>query len=101
MGAFSVSEIMHDGMSYDIPRVPCLSVRPYDNFEVLAYLGVRVEYREPLPDNWDSILRQCALRTDNWSKLIETNTTRGIIQQCQLGNKRMILKSLGRQNKVA
>ncbi|KAH7182438.1 uncharacterized protein B0J16DRAFT_321220 [Fusarium flagelliforme] len=45
---FLVVEIMHEGKSRDIPWVPCPSVGPYDNFEVLSSLGVRVEYRERL-----------------------------------------------------
>ncbi|RFN50667.1 adenosinetriphosphatase [Fusarium flagelliforme] len=56
---FLVVEIMHEGKSRDIPWVPCPSVGPYDNFE-------------------------CALRPDNWSKLMEANNTRDIIQQYQM-----------------
>jgi hypothetical protein len=93
MKTFLVFEIMHEGKSRDIPWVPCPSVGPYDDFEVLSSLGVRVEYRERLFDKWYSIPLQCALRPNNWSKLMEANNTRDIIRQYQVRDRRIELFS--------
>ncbi|KAG8668367.1 hypothetical protein FPOAC1_007746 [Fusarium poae] len=51
---------MHDEKSHDIPYVPCPTVGPYNNFELLPSLGVRVEYWDSLQEWWFSIPLQCA-----------------------------------------
>ncbi|KAF5963588.1 hypothetical protein FBULB1_13286 [Fusarium bulbicola] len=81
MEAFLVFEIMHDGKSHDIPWVPCPSVGPYENFERVSSLGVRVEYFDGLKKKWLSIPLQCALRTDSWSKQMEADNTEDLLRQ--------------------